>query len=268
MACDYTNNMYTFTSSSLNINKGNTLIAYKVGGSPMPGRSFNSSDYRYGFNGKEKDDEIEGNGNVQNYGMRMYDTRLGRFFSVDPLTKDYPWNSTYAFAENDVIRATDLDGAEKNIVHIYLDKNGKYVRSDYHAYDKPLLNNEKYGTLLVTHQQGKKDTYFYIPHPKSEFLNKKIMTFQQKIDEAKGEKKRIEGIAENAGDEAREAGKDVSEDGGKESGAKGYMISQTMRVLYLGYKAEKKAEEIKKLEKTKDSLEVEKTKSEKEEKKQ
>ena len=33
-----------------------------------------------------------------------------RFLSVDPLAKSYPWNSTYAFAENDVIRSIDLDG--------------------------------------------------------------------------------------------------------------------------------------------------------------
>jgi hypothetical protein len=48
--------------------------------------------------------------------LRIYDPRLGRFLSVDPLTKEYPWNSTYAFAENDVIRCIDLEGAEKYIV--------------------------------------------------------------------------------------------------------------------------------------------------------
>ncbi|WP_312847245.1 RHS repeat-associated core domain-containing protein [Chitinophaga polysaccharea] len=69
--------------------------------------------YRYGFNGKENDNEIKGEGNQQDYGMRIYDPRIGKFLSVDPLTKDYPWNSTYAFAENDVIRNIDLVGAEK-----------------------------------------------------------------------------------------------------------------------------------------------------------
>ncbi len=44
--------------------------------------------YRYGFNGKESDDEIKGEGNQQDYGMRIYDTRLGRFLSVDPLECD------------------------------------------------------------------------------------------------------------------------------------------------------------------------------------
>ena len=36
--------------------------------------------------------------------------------SVDPLSKEYPWNSTYAYAENDVIRSIDLDGLEKVII--------------------------------------------------------------------------------------------------------------------------------------------------------
>src|SRR5439155_19165894 len=31
------------------------------------------SGYRYGFNGKENDNDIEGEGNVQDYGMRIYD---------------------------------------------------------------------------------------------------------------------------------------------------------------------------------------------------
>jgi RHS repeat-associated protein len=70
--------------------------------------------YRYSFNGKEKDDEM----GTQDYGMRIYDARLGRFLSVDPLTKNFPWNSTYAFAENDVIRCIDLEGGEKLEVNV------------------------------------------------------------------------------------------------------------------------------------------------------
>jgi len=43
----------------------------------------------------------------------MHDPRVGRFFAVDPLTKKYPWNSTYAFSENVVINAVELEGLEK-----------------------------------------------------------------------------------------------------------------------------------------------------------
>ncbi len=82
----------------------------------MPGRQFTASGgnaYRYGFNGKENDNDIETG--AQDYGMRVYDSRIGRFLSVDPLQKDYPDLTVYQFAENSPIYATDLDGREKQI---------------------------------------------------------------------------------------------------------------------------------------------------------
>ena len=68
---------------------------------------------RYLFQAQEMDDEIKGDGNSVNYKYRMHDPRLGRFFSVDPLFKDFPSNSSYAFSENNVIHAVELEGLEK-----------------------------------------------------------------------------------------------------------------------------------------------------------
>ena len=68
--------------------------------------------YRYGFNGKEEDDEVKGDGNQQDYGMRIYDPRLGKFLSVDPLTQKYPYLTPYQFASNSPISGIDLDGLE------------------------------------------------------------------------------------------------------------------------------------------------------------
>jgi RHS repeat-associated protein len=68
--------------------------------------------YRYGFNGKENDNEVKGEGNQQDYGMRIYDPSLGRFLSVDPLTKKYPELTPYQFASNRPIDGIDLDGLE------------------------------------------------------------------------------------------------------------------------------------------------------------
>ena len=62
----------------------------------MPGMSFNSSDYRYWFQGQEKDTET----GLVNYKYRMHDPRIGRFFAIDPLASKYPHNSVYAFSEN------------------------------------------------------------------------------------------------------------------------------------------------------------------------
>ena len=79
-------------------------------------RSGSASGYRYGFQGQEKDDEVKGEGNSVNYKYRMHDPRIGRFFAVDPLSKQYPHNSPYAFSENMVIHAVELEGLEAKIV--------------------------------------------------------------------------------------------------------------------------------------------------------
>jgi RHS repeat-associated protein len=79
----------------------------------MPGREYKAGTaYRYGFNGKEKDNELSGEGNMYDYGFRIYNSRLGRFLSVDPLMKNYPWFTPYQFAGNCPIQAIDLDGLE------------------------------------------------------------------------------------------------------------------------------------------------------------
>ena len=79
----------------------------------MPGRSYSAqSSYRYGFNGKENDNEVKGEGNEQDYGMRVYDTRLGRFLSLDPLQEHYPELTPYQFSSNSPIANVDLDGKE------------------------------------------------------------------------------------------------------------------------------------------------------------
>jgi len=68
--------------------------------------------YRYGFNGKENDNEVKGEGNQIDYGMRVYDPRIGKFLSVDPLRSKYPWYTPYQFSGNTPIQAVDIDGRE------------------------------------------------------------------------------------------------------------------------------------------------------------
>jgi hypothetical protein len=80
--------------------------------------------YEYSFQAQEQDGEIKGPGNSINYKYRMHDTRLGRFFAVDPLAAKYPWNSPYAFSENRVIDGVELEGAEYYSVHIQRSPDG------------------------------------------------------------------------------------------------------------------------------------------------
>jgi RHS repeat-associated protein len=113
----------------------------------MPGRKFSSSSlYRYGFNGKENDNEVKGEGNQQDYGMRIYDPRLGKFLSVDPLTVSYPWYTPYQFAGNNPIKFIDVDGMEPGI-------NDEYSKTD-------LEKNPNYTglTLVMLRQQAASST--------------------------------------------------------------------------------------------------------------
>ena len=88
--------------------------------------SYNAQDYRYGYNGKENDNEVKGESNQQDYGFRVYDPRVGRFLSVDPLTKDYPMLTPYQFASNMPISAIDIDGLESKLVVHELGANSTY----------------------------------------------------------------------------------------------------------------------------------------------
>jgi RHS repeat-associated protein len=94
-------------------------------GSGADGSSLNGA-YRYGFNGKENDNEVKGTGNQQDYGMRIYDPRLGRFLSVDPLASKYPDVSSYTAMDNNPILKVDPDGKDW-IVSTTKNKDGSYT---------------------------------------------------------------------------------------------------------------------------------------------
>lgn len=84
----------------------------------MLNRAESSGDYRYGFNDMEMDDEIKGIGNSYDFGARMYDSRVGRFFSVDPLTSDFAHESPYAAFANNPIVFNDPTGESPNPAQI------------------------------------------------------------------------------------------------------------------------------------------------------
>uniref|UniRef100_A0A0N4ZZS6 RHS repeat-associated core domain-containing protein n=1 Tax=Parastrongyloides trichosuri TaxID=131310 RepID=A0A0N4ZZS6_PARTI len=48
---------------------------------------------------------------------RNYMPDVGRFFNIDPLSEKFPHNSTYAFSENRVIDAVELEGLEAWLIH-------------------------------------------------------------------------------------------------------------------------------------------------------
>jgi len=60
----------------------------------------------------EMDDEVDGEGNSLDFGARVYDARLGRWLSVDPLAHKYTAWSGYNFVMDNPIIFIDPDGKE------------------------------------------------------------------------------------------------------------------------------------------------------------
>ena len=112
------------------VKKGTDVYAF---GSPQPARTFNSSSYRYGFNGQEKVDEMSVDGGDLDFGARVYDSRLGRFLSIDPCFREYAALTPYEFADNSPIQ--------------FIDRDGKYA-------DPPTLVKTNYGTVALKKADG------------------------------------------------------------------------------------------------------------------
>ncbi|MDP1726282.1 MAG: RHS repeat-associated core domain-containing protein [Bacteroidota bacterium] len=89
----------------------NPKILYKAGPHEDFGKINHS--YRFLFNGKENDKEVKGEGNSLDFGARIYDSRIGKFLSMDPLAKHYPTESNYSFAGDNPIFLVDVEGKKK-----------------------------------------------------------------------------------------------------------------------------------------------------------
>jgi RHS repeat-associated protein len=129
----------------------------------------------YGFNGKEKDDEWNGtDGADLDFDARIYDARIGKFLSIDPLFSKYPGFSPFHFGLNNPIIYVDSKGkdswvaiegtsanepghtmmAVSNWKEVKVTINGKmetrYVQDGY----KLMQNSPWYNTDLTTNKKS------------------------------------------------------------------------------------------------------------------
>ena len=74
--------------------------------------STNIGGYRYFFNGQEGDNEVFGEVADFGYEFRQYDSRLGRWRSVDPKWSEYPGVSPYVFCNGSPVMLMDPKGEE------------------------------------------------------------------------------------------------------------------------------------------------------------
>ena len=91
----------------------------------------------------EKDDEIKGVGNSVDFGARIHDPRLGRFLSIDPRYKEFPFMSPYLFAANTPIQAIDENGEGPTFTNKKeaqrIADNVNAIFANQYKFDKPFL---------------------------------------------------------------------------------------------------------------------------------
>ncbi len=123
----------------------------------MPGRQFNAGTYRHGFNGKENDNEVKGVGNSLDFGSRIYDSRVNRFLSLDPLTRGYPNISPYLTSFDNPIYNIDEGGESGSSFLEYLMKMILGYNRSYHN-DKEAQDDVDLNSAVVHTKNDLKET--------------------------------------------------------------------------------------------------------------
>jgi RHS repeat-associated protein len=104
-----------------------STLDYFTFGMLLPNRHEDAGEYRYGFNGMEKDDEVSGEGNSYTTEFRQYDSRIGRWFSIDLLADSQPGWSPYKAFYNNPLRYNDISGTTEKERLAALAEARKYV---------------------------------------------------------------------------------------------------------------------------------------------
>ncbi len=73
---------------------------------------FHIPHYRNLFNGQEADNEVYGDGAVLGYEFRQYDARIGKWWSVDPMSDKNPGVGSYVFCMDSPMMLVDPNGKD------------------------------------------------------------------------------------------------------------------------------------------------------------
>jgi len=98
-------------STRVVVNQDGTVLGrnnYYPFGKLLEGTNTQAPTTRYTFSGKEI--QTTGGVNYLDFGARMYDDFLGRWFNIDPLAEKMPWQSSYIYCSNNPINRIDPDG--------------------------------------------------------------------------------------------------------------------------------------------------------------
>ncbi len=144
----------------------------------MSGRRLLSAKAKYGYQGQEKDEELW-DGAIS-FKYRIEDPRLGRFFSVDPMYPEYPWNSPYAFSENRVMDGMELEGLE--VVLLNDNSSGQYAGEK--QTDKTAIHVTSHGNpqeLINNKTKKSKDKYISTPEQFDKMLSEESSEWKNRV---------------------------------------------------------------------------------------
>jgi RHS repeat-associated protein len=150
------------TTSTTNVWYESKVVSYAdflPFGAQMTGRTGTSTAYRYGFNGKEKDQasEFSGGQTHYDYGFRIYNPVWAKFLSVDPLTGSYAMLTPYQFASNTPISGIDLDGLE-----YYYAADGSYLGKSGTSLDIRIITSKEVANLARTNLSSQKNDHTWL----------------------------------------------------------------------------------------------------------
>ena len=87
---------------------------------PMPNRQTTDGNYRYNFQGQEKDPET----GMEAFELRLWDGRLGRWLTIDPYNE---FHSPYLGMGNNPVSTIDPDGGHTDSTRVKKNEDGTYT---------------------------------------------------------------------------------------------------------------------------------------------
>uniref|UniRef100_UPI0026099A09 RHS repeat domain-containing protein n=1 Tax=uncultured Chryseobacterium sp. TaxID=259322 RepID=UPI0026099A09 len=139
---------YTKEDSGIEIIEENNYYPFGLKHEGYNALAGNSS-YQYKYQGQELQET-----GFYSFKWRNYMPDVGRFFNVDPLSEKFPYNSTYAFSENRVIDAIELEGLEAWLIHGTWSDNSTFSKPIY-----DLAKNIGNGTVYANNWSGENNKF-------------------------------------------------------------------------------------------------------------
>ena len=143
---DHLGNTRKVISKNINTNTANTSLQstnyYPFGKAMISGNTKN----KYLYNGKE----LQAYSGYYDYGARMYNSEVGRWFGVDPLGEKFVGLSSYVYCANNPILIFDPDGRDwsfdvnkdkKGNWHVNINFTGSILNSSVEKFSKQELND-------------------------------------------------------------------------------------------------------------------------------